>query len=293
VAVDQDVHALAFARQFAPKVQCVRCTLESLGDIGDFQAAIIADVLGHLARIEPPLLRLRRRLGPDATLLVAEPAAAANQSLEVPVRRAFTRTMLEGALRRAGFALERWLEGGSFLVAVARPAAELGPERLGRGLAALQRADYDAALSQVQPIIHDAASPLRIDAMLLEARVMVALGRDDVASEKLQAACEAAPSDPRPWAALSYLALRQGQATVAEYEARQAVKRDPLDASTVRVLATALDACHKDSQAFWRLSHELSPDDPLAAERVAALHAASGDEVSAQRVKTRFAAYVG
>jgi SAM-dependent methyltransferase len=291
VGIDQDVHALAFARHLSPKATFVRSSLETLADVGSFHAAIVADVLGHLTRVEPALLRLRRRLLPESIILVAEPSASHDQQLEAPVRRAFTRLTLEGALRRSGYSVDRWLEGGTFLVALGRPAPELAPERLGRSLAALQRADYDTAMAQSQPLCIDEASPLQADALLVQARVMVALGKPEAAAERLEVVCALSPNDPRPWSALSYLALRSGDAALAETQARQAVRRDPLDPSAVRSLAAALDAVNAESAALWRLTFALSPDDPLAAERVAALHAADGDELGAQRVKSRLAAY--
>jgi SAM-dependent methyltransferase len=291
-AVDRDGPALAFAREHAPLAHFAQADLCRPLDVPIAEAAIFADVLGHVKDPAAALRNVAARLAPEATVLIAEPCAHAAQHLTAPARRAFSRRAMSSLLLRSGLEIDAWLlEAGSFIACVARRSADpaleslVEAERAGVMDCAARREAYGRAAQA-------ARKDVRLEAAIGIAELELSRGDGDAAVRALFQARELDASDPRPLVGLSEISLITGSAHDALKLALDAVRLDPSDASATAAVARAAGQLqHPDSFTAWRLAAGLSPDDAAIATELARCAAERGDYAFGLAVLTRLRQY--
>ncbi|MBN1609556.1 MAG: methyltransferase domain-containing protein [Polyangiaceae bacterium] len=286
--VDKDRIALEYAGRYEPRAQYVRATFGAGLRLEPCQAAICADLLGHVSDPELVVAELRSACVRDARLLVAEPQADPFQCLLPPARRAFSRRGLEALLIRSGFEIETWCDSGSFLIAVARPCLAPGYERVQSAVALIRQQRPAAALELIRRVDAHVPSRLGLEAQLVEARARLELAELDTVLDIVQRAESNHPYDPRPLLAQAALALEGGSVTRAAELAARAVRLDPGDASAARAAARLADVLgHPDASMAWQIAHNLAPSEPETAARLAEELRARGQMSEARAVLQR------
>jgi SAM-dependent methyltransferase len=291
-AIERDGPALAFAREHAPLAHFVQADLCRRLDVPAAEAAILADVLGHVKDPAAALRNVAARLVADAPVLIAEPCAHAAQHLVAPSRRAFGRRALRSLLLRSGLEVDAWLlETGSFVSCVARCSADpaiqslVQAARAGAADVAACRAAYDRAAQSTR-------DDARLEAALGIAELELARGDGDAAVKALFHARELDLADPRPLVGLSQISLVTGSPHDALKLALDAVRLDPADANATAAVARAAGQLnHPDAFTAWRLAAGLAPDDAAIAIELARSAAERGDYAFGLSVLTRLRQY--
>lgn len=291
-AIECDGPALAFAREHAPLGHFVQADLCRRLDVPAAEAAILADVLGHVKDPSACLRNVAARLVADAPVLIAEPCAHAAQHLVAPARRAFGRRALRSLLLRSGLEIDAWLlEAGSFIACVARCSADpaiqslVEAERASITDRTASRAAYDRAA-------RSGRADARLEATVAIAELELERGDGDAAVAALFQAGELDPKDPRPLVGLSRISLITGSAHDALKLALDAVRLDPSDASATAAVARAAGHLqHPDAFTAWRLAAGLAPDDAAIATELARCAAERGDYAFGLAALTRLRQY--
>jgi tetratricopeptide (TPR) repeat protein len=221
----------------------------------------------------------RSWLGDAGRLFVAEPLAFPTQALLPPVQRAFSRPGLTQLLLRAGWEVERWVEGvGHFASCIARPNGHAGWNGLAQGDLERDRGHWSLALEAYSGALKDASPALESEALLGAAEVYAARGELDDACRCLLDAARATPGHVRALAGLAELSLLSGDARQALSLAVRALESDPSDMVAVQSLARAADRLQQpDAFASFRIANGLAPADLEAAIELGRLAAARGE----------------
>lgn len=290
--VDNDPRAVAYSKEFARRAHFVHADLHQPLAIEPFQAAIFADVLGHLKEPELALLSVRKRLE-SGVLLIAEPRAAIRQKLQAPARRAYSPRSLTALLCRAGLRVDRWLsDSGTFICCLGRVNEQRGADDLVRARREQREGRWEEAILAYGRAIASPDPAVRHEALVQYGGLLCSLKKGDEAGRVLFEASRSDPGDARPSALLSRLISSTGDAAHALELALIAVDRDPTDPTATASLAQAADAlAHPDAFDAWRVCANLLPDDPGAVGRAAALATDRKDYEYAIGLMERLRAY--
>jgi len=294
--IDREGRAIAFARQVAKDSRLVQACLQSSAYRTEpAQLAFLVDVLGHLDQPERALRTLSERLAPPRMLVVAEPKATADQCLVPPARRSFSERGLHSLLLRGGFQIEKWLiVEGPFIEVHAAAHRDPGVVALSDAETHFARGAFETALELTERSCRTTMPGLKFEAMLARSRLLIELHRRDEATALLLEAQELDPTDARPLAALSQLALMAGNDSRALALAKEAVQVDVLELSGVCALGSlsretepraALDA--------WLVAHALAPDHTGVAMQVCEAALSVDDCALAVTVLERLRRYSG
>jgi tetratricopeptide (TPR) repeat protein len=282
-AIDSDLGAVRFARAYLAQVPSVEVLHAPDGvsseASSDHDAGYIIDVLGHLPAPVNLLRTARGWLGDEGRLFVAEPLAFPTQALLPPVLRAFSRPGLTQLLLRAGWEVERWVEGvGHFASCIARPIAHAGWNWLAQGDIERDRGHGDLALEAYSSALQHAPPALVSEALLGAAEVHASRGDLDEACRCLLEAARATPGHVRALAGLAELSLHAGDVRQGLSLAVRALECDPCDMVAVQSLARAADRLEQvDAFASFRIANGLAPADLSAAIELGRLSAARGE----------------
>jgi SAM-dependent methyltransferase len=292
VAADSDPRALAFVREQVGDVELLHSSFVDPPDVEPGDAAIVADVLGHARDPALFLGSLRAVLKSNARVLVAEPCAFVAQRLAAPARRAFSPRMLAALLVRGGFHATTWVaDTGTFLACVAT-ASDDGSWTHFAHAARTAPTDLDAALTALAAAARSGRLEVQREAALAEAELRLARNDGDGAARAFLHAAKLDPSDPRPLAGLSVLALAGGSLSDALELAARAAELDPTETAAALALASAAAAAgHRDAFNAWRIAERLLPDDLDVASRLAALASERGDYAFGISVFERLRSY--
>jgi SAM-dependent methyltransferase len=262
VAVDIDVSALAFAREYAAGARVLETDLRQPLPIADAALAVVADTLAHTLDPDGLLRSVRASLQPGGTLMIAEAAAYPSQRLIAPARRAFTQRELGAALARAGFAVDGWLcTGGTFVACVARRIEDEAVDALANASLLAQRGRYNEARCLLESQRTERAV-LALELVLARAELALAERAGDVAAEAFFKAQELDALDARALAGLSRIALSVGAGEDALRLARDAARAEPASALAVATLALVAEALeYPEAFSAWRVAVNLAPDD--------------------------------
>lgn len=282
-AIDSDLGAVRFARAYLAQVPSVEVLHAPDGVSSEsssgHDAGCIIDVLGQLP-VPVNLLRTARGwLGEEGRLFVAEPLAFPTQALLPPVQRAFSRPGLTQLLLRAGWEVERWVEGaGHFASCIARPSSHAGWNWLAQGDIERDQGHWALALEAYSGALQHAPPALESEALLGAAEVHAARGELDEACRCLLDAARATPGHVRALAGLADLSLLAGDARQGLSLAVRALECDACDMVAVQSLARAADRLEQaDAFASFRIANGLAPADLGAAIELGRLAAARGE----------------
>jgi tetratricopeptide (TPR) repeat protein len=294
-ALDSDARALEFAREYAPSAEFIQADLCHGPPLDRADAAVVVDVLGHLARPEAALRGLRACLPVGAQLLVAEAKAYPSQHLSAPARRAFSEAALVALLLRSGFELDEVKSSNSnFVVLVARRSEDPNLDALvegfhqaGRGRLAAARVEFSRALCSER-------ANVLLEARLGEAEAAFALNDGDGAVSSYFAANELNAEDGRALSGLSRITLAAGEPRDALGLALDALKRDPTESSAHAVMALSAEQIeHPDAFNAWRMAANLAPGAAEVAIGLARVSASRQNYAFAIHAMERLRSYGG
>jgi SAM-dependent methyltransferase len=264
VGLDSDATALAFAREYASLAELVRCDLQSAPNIEPGDAAIVCDLLGHVADPTHALRSIRAALVPGAPLVIAEPRAYPVQHLRAPVERAFSERSLASLLTQSGFTVQSWLQTESSFLSCVAVATEDGSHALfEEASAALLAGKYEVAINAYQRIVDLPTSTAQGEALILMASALLNLRDAERAVGSLLAASEITKNDPRVLSGLSQIALLTGSPRDALELAVSASEADATYPRAWKCLAESSAALgeHTGSFTAWRIAAALAPAD--------------------------------
>jgi tetratricopeptide (TPR) repeat protein len=292
-ALDNDARALEFGREYAPNAEFLQADLCHGMPVDRADAALLVDVLGHLARPEAALRGLRACLPVGSKLFVAEPKAYASQRLAAPACRAFSKHALSRLLLRSGFEVEDVASAGaSFVALVARRASDPALDALVEGFHQVGRGQASAARHEFARARRSERADIRLEAMLGEAEAAFAANEGDVAVRCYFEANELDATDGRALSGLARVALAAGEVDDALRLALDALKREPTDAAANTAMAIAAEQLsHPDAFNAWRIAANLAPDDPEVATGLARVAAAKQNYSFAIQVFERLRDY--
>ena len=294
-ALDCDARALDFAREYTPNAQFLQADLCHGPPLDRADAAVVVDVLGHLARPEAALRGLRACLPVGAQLFVAEAKAYPSQHLTAPARRAFSQAALVALLLRSGFDLEEIVcSGANFVALVARRTDDAAVEALVEGFHQAGRGQLAAARTEFSRALRSERSSVRLEARLGEAEAAFALNDGDGAVRAYFEANSLSADDGRGLSGLARIALATGEQSDALRLALDALKRDPTEGSAHAAMAFAAEQlAHPDTFNAWRIAANLAPDDPEVAVGLARVSAARQNYSFAIHAMERLRGYDG
>ncbi len=294
-ALDNDARALDFGREYAPSAEFLHTDLCHGLPVDRADAAVVADVLAHVARPEAVLRGLRACLPVGSQLFVAEGKAYPGQHLLAPARRAFSARSLTRLLLRSGFELdEEMLIGSSFLALVARRGGDSELDALVEGFHQFGRGEPRAARAELARARSSARADIRLEALLGEAEAAFALNDGDASVRAYFEANGLDAEDGRALAGLARIALATGEFEDALRLSLDSLQRDatePLANMTAAIAAEQLT--HPGAFDAWRVSASLAPDDPEVATGLARLAAASQNYGFAIQAFERLRTYGG
>jgi Flp pilus assembly protein TadD len=293
-ALDNDARALEFGREYAPQAEFLQTDLCHALPVDRADAAVLVDVLGHLARPEAALRGLRACLPVGSKLFVAEPKAYSSQRLIAPACRAFSKLALGHLLLRSGFEVETTTgdPGSSFVALVARRSGDSALDPLIEGFHHLNRGHFDVARVEFASARQSERKDVQLEAMLGEAEAAFAMNEGDVAVRCYFEANELDAGDGRALSGLARVALATGELDDALRLALDALKRDPTEAAANTAMALAAEQlAHPDAFNAWRIAANLAPDDPEVATGLARVAAAKQNYSFAIQVFERLRNY--
>jgi tetratricopeptide (TPR) repeat protein len=291
-ALDNDVRALEFGREYAPGAEFLQADLCHGSSVDRADAAFLVDVLGHLAYPEAALRGLRACLPAGSQLFVAEPKAYASQRLLPPARSAFSQASLTRLLLRSGFELEEIAEpGANFVALVALRSADPALLALVEGLHRASRNQFRAAREQFALARQSSRVEIKLEATLGEAEASFAANDGDGAVRCYFEANALSDSDGRALSGLARVALATGEVDDAFRLALDALERDPTDASTHTAMAVAAEQLSLPDWNSWRIAVNLAPDDLEIATGLARASAARQNYAFAIHVFERLRRY--
>jgi len=292
-ALDNDARALEFSREYAVDAEYLQADLCHGSAVDRADAAILVDVLGHLARPEAALHGLRACLPVGAQLFVAEPKAYGAQRLLAPACRAFSRRALQRLLLRSGFDLEESIcTGANFVALVGRRSGEVELEALVEGLHQARRGQLEAARNEFARAQKSARPGIKLEALLGEAEAAFDANDGDSAVRCYFEANAIDPKDGRALAGLARVALATGEVDDALGLALDSLKREPTEGSANTSMALAAEQLgHPEAFNAWRVAVNLAPSDLTAATGLARTSAARQNIAFAIHVFERLRGY--
>jgi tetratricopeptide (TPR) repeat protein len=291
-ALDSDVRALEFGREYAPGADFLQTDLCHGSSVDRADGAFLVDVLGHLAYPEAALRGLRACLPVGSQLFVAEPKAYASQRLLPPARSAFSQASLTRLLLRAGFELEEIAEpGANFVALIALRSADPAILALVEGLHQASRNQFRAAREEFARARQSARVEIKLEAVLAEAEASFAANDGDSAVRCYFEANALSETDGRALSGLARVALAMGEIDDAFRLALDALERDPTDASTHTAMAVAAEQLSLPDWNSWRIAVNLAPDDLEIATGLARASAARQNYAFAIHVFERLRRY--
>jgi SAM-dependent methyltransferase len=292
-ALDWDARALEFGREYAPSAEFLQADLCNGSPVDRADAAVLVDVLGHLARPEAALRGLRACLPAGSKLFVAEPKAYTSQRLVAPVSRAFSRLALRHLLLRSGFEVaDLDCSGGTFVTLVAGRSADPAIDALAEGFHQAGRAQFTAARTEFARARRSDREDVRLEAILGEAEAAWSEKDGDVAVRCYFEANDLAPADGRALSGLARVALITNELDDALRLAHDSLMGDPTEAAANMAMATAAEQlAHPDAFNAWRVAANLAPDDPEIAAGLARVSAARQNYAFAIQVLERLRGY--
>ena len=292
-ALDSDVRALEFGREYASSAQFLATDLCHGSAVDRADAAFLIDVLGHLSRPEAALRGLRACLPVGSQLFVAEPKAYASQRLLPPARNAFSRASLTRLLLRSGFDLEEVAEPGEgFVALVALRSADPAIDALVEGFQQAHKNQFRAARAEFARARQSARVDIQLEGILGEAEAAFAANDGDGAVRCYFEANELGESDGRALSGLARVALATGEIDDALRLALDALQRDPTDASAHTAMAVAAEQLSlPEAWNSWRIAVNLAPDDLEVATGLARASAARQNFAFAIHVFERLRGY--
>ncbi len=292
-ALDWDARALEFGQEYAPSAEFLQADLCHGTPVDRADAAVLVDVLGHLAHPESALRGLRACLPVGSKLFVAEPKAYASQRLVAPVCRAYSKLALRHLLLRSGFEVEDLdCSGGTFVTLLAGRSADPAIDALAEGFHQASRGQFAAARTEFTRARRANRDDVKLEAVLGEAEAAFATNDGDIAVRCYFEANDLAPEDGRALSGLARVALATGELDDALRLAHDSVKRNPTDAAANTAMAVAAEQlAHPDAFNAWRVAANLAPDDPEVATGLARTSAAKQNYSFAIQVLERVRGY--
>ena len=292
-ALDNDSRALEFGREYAPAAEFLQADLCHGSTVDRADAAVLVDVLGHLARPEAALHGLRACLPVNSRLFVAEPKAYGSQRLLAPACRAFSLRQLSRLLLHSGFDIENTVcTGANFVALVARRAGEAEIEALVEGFQQARRGQFRAARDEFTRAGRSARQDVKLEALLGEAEAAFAANDGDGAARCYFEANALDSSDGRALSGLARVALATGEVEDALGLALDALKREPTDVAANASMALAAEQLgHPEAFNAWRIAVNLAPDDLSVATGLARASAARQNLAFAIQVFERLRGY--
>jgi SAM-dependent methyltransferase len=262
-AVEIDPNAVAFAERYAPGLEHVTGSVADLDPARRFDAAISADLLGHVLDPELVCAAIGRALEPGAPFLVAESAAHVSQRLSAPQRRSFSVARLRALLVRAGFSVEAVIcDSVPFVALLGRASSVNVCEAFSSAYQLAGRGRIDQAIEALEGARGTNRLDVEIEVLLARSELYLAQGAGDAAAQACFRARELAPTDARPLVGLGRIALASGATADALHLALDAIECDATEALACALAAYAADSLgHPDAFTAWRAATNLAPDD--------------------------------
>ncbi|HMJ52662.1 MAG TPA: methyltransferase domain-containing protein [Polyangiaceae bacterium] len=262
IGIDKSQIAVNFARTMAPDAKLFVGDLALRLSIGSVDAAVVIDVLGHVAAPEKVLIALRGALPLGRKIYLAEMAAYPAQYLKTPARRAFSQKALASLLATCGYEVVSWERtDGPFLACVASPFSDPSWEALQRGLERASGGDTKTAAQDLAQARRTARQGIAVEAWLAEATLGLAERNGDRAILSFFKSRELAPEDPRPLTGLARISLAMGDLKEASDFASAAERLDPTDIDVACTLALVAERTRPHlAQGLWLTASNLAPD---------------------------------
>ena len=292
-ALDNDARALDFGREYAPGAEFRQADLCYGTPVDRADAAVLVDVLGHLARPEAALRGLRACLSVGSGVFVAEPKAYGSQRLQAPACRAFSAGSLARLLLRSGFEVTGEVgTSASFLALAAKRSGDPAVDALVEGFWQISRGDFSAAQREFLRARQSKRKEVKLEAVLGEAEAAFAANDGDNAVRCYFEANALDSKDGSALSGLARLALAMGQLDDALRLALDALKCDPTEATANTAMAIAAEQlAHPDTFNAWRIAVNLAPDDLEVATGLARVSAARKNFSFAIQVFERLRSY--
>jgi tetratricopeptide (TPR) repeat protein len=291
--LDIEGRAVAFARAYLREAELLHADVQSRRVVLPGEAVLVIDLLGLLTDPVSLLRSISRQTPNLEAIFIAEPIARGAQILVPPARRAFGVVALKSILSRSGFEADDWITvEGDMLCVIGHPTREPAVESLIQAERAYLSHQTQPFLQACERVLQTKSPHLCIEAALLQARLWFDLGQLDRSIAVLSDAVAWAPSDPRPLAGLSRVALCSGNQDQAIRLAQAAVNADPADFSATCSLALAYAGVYENrSLAAWQTANALAPDDASIARHLCAAALIDGRPNDALLVMDRLAQY--
>jgi len=262
IGIDRSPSAVDFARNVAPDAKFLVADLASTPTVGSVDAAVLIDVLGHVAFPERILVALRGALPLGRKLYVAEAKAYPAQYLKAPARRSFSPATLSSLLTTSGYEIVSWERtDGPFISCVAAPFSDPAWEALQGGSQRMAEGAVELATSAFLKARGAARKDLALEAWLAEASLGLAERNGDRAIVSFFKGRELAPADPRPLSGLARIAFAMGDMTEASELAAAALRLDAteIDAACTTALISERTSPHL-AKGLWLAASNLAPD---------------------------------
>lgn len=292
-ALDNDARALEFSREYAANAEYLQTDLCHGSAVDRADAAILVDVLGHVARPDAVLHGLRACIPVGGQLFVAEPKAYGAQRLLAPASRAFSQPALQRLLLRAGFELESTIfTGANFVALVGRRSGDVELEALVEGFHQARRGQFSAARTEFTRASLSPRHEIKLEALLGAAEAAFDSNDGDGAVRRYFEANTLDPADGRALAGLAHVALATGQLEDAFGLSVDAIKREPTESAAHASMAIAAEQLERP-EAFnaWLAAVSLAPNDPSFATGLARMSAARQNFAFAIQVFERLRGY--
>jgi SAM-dependent methyltransferase len=262
IGIDQSQVALNFAHHLAPDAKLVVGDLAAPPSVGAVDAAVMIDVLGHVAAPDKVLVALRGALPLGRKIYLAEMAAYTAQYLKAPARRAFSQKTLQSLLATCGYEVVSWERtDGPFLACVASPFSDPAWEALQRGFGRATGGDLKAAEADFAQVRGANRQAIAVEGWLAEAALGLAERNGDRAIFAFFKSRELAPEDPRPLAGLARISLAMGDVNEASQFAAAAERLDPTDVDVACTLALVAEHAQPPmAKSSWLTASNLAPD---------------------------------
>jgi SAM-dependent methyltransferase len=262
IAIDKSPLAVNFARGVAPDARLSVADLTSPLSIGTVDAAVVIDVLGHVAAPEQMLIALRGALPLGRRIYISEMAAYPAQYLTAPARRAFSQGSLTSLLATCGYEVQSWESTeGPFLACVASPFSDPAWEALHRGIDHAARGDLKAAAQDFLAARSGSRPGLTAEGWLAESALGLAERNGDRAILAFFKVRELWPEDPRPLAGLARIALAMGDVHEASQFAAAAERLDSTEVDVACISALVAERARPEiAKSLWHTASNLAPD---------------------------------
>jgi len=262
IGVDKSQLAVNFARHIAPDAKVFVGDLGAPLSVGAVDAAVMIDVLGHVAAPEKLLIALRGALPLGRKIYLAEMAAYPAQYLKAPARRAFSQEALGSLLATCGYEVTSWERtDGPFLACVASPFSDPAWEALQRGFERAGGGDFKIAAQDFVQACGATRKAIALEGWLADAALALSERSGDRAIQAFFKSRELAPQDSRPLSGLARIALAMGDLKEASQFASSAERLDPTSIDAACMLAVIAERTHQGAaKGAWLTASNLAPD---------------------------------